>query len=229
MSRPGPGNDLQELLPELRGFVDDAEPALADLDRTLVHPGRRNDLRTSRRRSRRLAIGGARHVSGGRVNPAAVPYEGNNKSVRGRSRAVGRTPGAFPEITDATSRRGAAHRASAGPTRPSSGAGSTTSRTRAGTTRSAGSTAPTSCSTSRSLFNDSTAQIDAAGSPAFFQTKKCPGSAEAPAADESNVFSRPAAAPVRLRGAQTAPPATTSAGDPFVRRGEGGIAPRRGG
>ena len=131
VSRPGAGNDLQELLPELRGFVADAEPAVADLDRTLVHPGRVNDLkdlrRPSRRSPRRPSTG-----SGASVNPSAVPYEGNKRSVKGKRRAVGVTRGAFPERRPRRRRPG--HRAGDARTPPTCGAGSTTSRIRAGTT-----------------------------------------------------------------------------------------------
>jgi phospholipid/cholesterol/gamma-HCH transport system substrate-binding protein len=44
VSRPGSGNDLQELLPELRRFVANAEPTVKDLDRVVRRPGPQNDL-----------------------------------------------------------------------------------------------------------------------------------------------------------------------------------------
>jgi phospholipid/cholesterol/gamma-HCH transport system substrate-binding protein len=44
VSRAGGGNDLQELLPELRRFADDADPTIRNLDAVIRRPGKRNDL-----------------------------------------------------------------------------------------------------------------------------------------------------------------------------------------
>lgn len=44
VSKSGSGNDLQELLPELRKFTSNAKPTVADLRRIVQHPGPENDL-----------------------------------------------------------------------------------------------------------------------------------------------------------------------------------------
>jgi hypothetical protein len=44
VKKPGSGNDLQELLPELRKFASNAEPTVRDLDQIIRRPGSNNDL-----------------------------------------------------------------------------------------------------------------------------------------------------------------------------------------
>ncbi len=91
VSKPGPGNDLQELLPELRAFTRDAEPTVADLQQIIRDSGPNNDLinltntfpplesAALERRSRLVSPGGTKF----RVN--------DGDPVRG----------AFPEMTEA--------------------------------------------------------------------------------------------------------------------------------
>jgi hypothetical protein len=101
--RPGGGNDLQELLPEARRFIGDAEPTVADLDRVIKHRGSDNDLvdltgtfpsLTSTaldRRRRTVAPGGRKFkVNGGRPVPGAFPQlaealrKGSDEIAQGR-------------------------------------------------------------------------------------------------------------------------------------------------
>ena len=118
----------------------------------------------------------------------------NRTSTPAAGEDVGETRGAFPEPTrrSRTRRRSSP---SAGPTRPTCSAGSTTSRPPAATTRSAASRA-------RSVFNAFTCRAPAPGivplpsarellqaAARTGQYKRCPGAAEEPAADGSNVFS----------------------------------------
>jgi len=44
VKKPGSGNDLQELLPELRKLAHNAEPTVRDLDAIISKPGKENDL-----------------------------------------------------------------------------------------------------------------------------------------------------------------------------------------
>ncbi|HEV2075224.1 MAG TPA: hypothetical protein VGR10_03210, partial [Thermoleophilaceae bacterium] len=100
VSKPGPGNDLQELLPLLRAFVTDAEPAIADLDRTIRRPGKVNDVIDLQATFPPLATA-ALDTRRRTVNPAAVAAEGTRSRFDGKPRNVGRVPGAFPETVDA--------------------------------------------------------------------------------------------------------------------------------
>ena len=86
VSRPGAGNDLQELLPELRGFAADAEPTVADLNKIISDAGGNNDLieltnsfpplesAALERKRRTVAPGGRKfRVNGGRPVRGAFP------------------------------------------------------------------------------------------------------------------------------------------------------------
>ncbi len=77
-----------------------------------------------------------------------------------------------------------------------------------------------------SLFNDpgsGPGQVQALGSPAIGQFKKCPGAAEAPAADRSNVFSL--AEQEALDCEEDSRQTGNYAGNATTRTGEGGLAP----
>jgi phospholipid/cholesterol/gamma-HCH transport system substrate-binding protein len=195
VSRPGSGNDLQELLPELRRFVGDAEPAVADLDRTLVHPGKVNDLKDLQESFPPLASA-ALDTERRFVNPAAVPYEGNKRSVKGIRRAVGRTRGAFPEIAEATT-DAAPIIAQGRPYTPDLWGWFDDFSHPGGYDALAGVNRAEVIFNESSLpgvipgvgGNDDISGIDSAGSPQFGEYNRCPGAAELPAADGSNIFS----------------------------------------
>lgn len=224
VSKPGAGNDLQELLPELQGFVADARPAVADLDRTLVHPGSFNDLRDLQETFPSLTAA-ALATQRRTVNPAAVPFAGNNRSVRGKPRRVGRTRGAFPEITEATS-DAAPLIAFGRPYTPELWGWFDDFSHPGGYDALGGINRADVLFNEASLFHDNTAQLRQAGSPAFFQFKRCPGAAEAPARDRSNVFSVPQQRQLDCRERDRAT-GNYVGGDPFTRVGPGGTAPRR--
>jgi phospholipid/cholesterol/gamma-HCH transport system substrate-binding protein len=91
VSRPGAGNDLQELLPELRRFTADAEPTVADLQRIIRKSGANNDLINLTNTFPPL-------------ESAALERKPRSVSPGGRSfRVNGGDPvrGAFPEMTEA--------------------------------------------------------------------------------------------------------------------------------
>jgi phospholipid/cholesterol/gamma-HCH transport system substrate-binding protein len=226
VEKPGPGNDLQELLPELQQFVDNAEPAVADLDRTLVHPGRRNDLRDLQETFPRVAEAALKR-KGRSVNPASVPYEGNNRDVRGRSRSVGRVRGAFPEITAATEKASPLI-AFGRPYTPELWGWFDDFAHPGGYDALGGINRADVLFNESSLFNDPGQTQQLRNNPAIFQFKKCPGSAEAPAADGSNIFSVRQQRQLDCRE-ESRSTGDYVGGDPYVRRGEGGTAPRRGG
>ena len=86
VSRPGAGNDLQELLPELRRFTADAEPTVADLQQIIRDSGPNNDLinltntfpplesAALERKARTVSPGGTKHkVNGGDPVRGAFP------------------------------------------------------------------------------------------------------------------------------------------------------------
>jgi phospholipid/cholesterol/gamma-HCH transport system substrate-binding protein len=189
VERPGGGNDLQELLPELRAFAADAEPAVADLDRILKHPGGPNDLIDLQR-----AFPPLRNAALTRrerfVNPAAVPYAGNSRSVKGKRRSVGRVRGAFPEMTEAL-KDAAPIIAQGRPYTPDLW-GWFDDFSHPG-----GYDAVQGVNRAELIFNEasglgggtSRTEAETAGMPALDQYKKCPGASELPAADRSNIFS----------------------------------------
>lgn len=196
VSRPGAGNDLQELLPELRGFTRDAEPAVADLDRILVDPGARNDLVDLQSTFPPLART-ALDTRGRTVNPSAVPFAGNNRSVPGRDRDVGRVPGAFPETVDALN-DAAPVIAQGRPYTPELFGWFDDFSHPGGYDALGGINRAEVIFNEASIFNDEDGALgvnqllpggSAEGQVAIGQTKKCPGSQELPADDGSNILS----------------------------------------
>lgn len=191
VSRAGAGNDLQELLPELRRLSADAHPALSDLDRLVRRRGAENDLIDLQETFPPLAAA-ALDTGERSVNPAAVPFEGNDRRVEGRSRAVGEVPGAFPELAGALT--GASRIVAFGRPYTPDLFGWFDDFSHAG-----GYDAVHAGARAEIIFNEVSvpdgndpgfqAFLDAAGSPAYGQLRRCPGAAEAPAADGSNVFS----------------------------------------
>jgi phospholipid/cholesterol/gamma-HCH transport system substrate-binding protein len=190
VSRPGRGNDLQELLPELRRFTADAEPAVADLDRILRHPGSNNDaidLQESFPPLASTALDTKRRT----VNPAAVPYAGNNRRVPGKNRGVGRVPGAFSETVRAL-RSGAPIIAQGRPYTADLLGWFDTFSHPGGYDALGGVSRAEVIFNESSIFNDpgsGPAQIEAMQSPQIGEHKKCPGAGEVPVRDSSNIFS----------------------------------------
>jgi phospholipid/cholesterol/gamma-HCH transport system substrate-binding protein len=220
VSRPGAGNDLQELLPELRAFTNDAEPAVADLDRTLVHPGKSNDLLDLQETFPSLAST-ALDTRSRTVNPAAVPFAGNKRSVKGRPRDVGRVPGAFPQITTAL-QSSAPMIAQGRPYTPDLFGWFDDFSHPGGYDALGGISRAEVIFNETSLFNTPAELpiLRALGGAAFGQTKKCPGSAEPPAADGSNVFSLEEQAALDCKEDDRS--TGDYAGNPYNRVGPGG-------
>lgn len=227
VSRSGPGNDLQELLPELRRFASDAEPAVADLDRLLVHPGKRNDLLNLQETFPELART-ALDTRSRSVNPAANPFAGNKRNVKGKKRPLGRVPGAFPELSEALN-DAAPIIAYGRPYTPELWGWFDDFSKPGGYDALGGVNRSDVIFNEVSLFNDSPGQLRGAGGffpgpgPAIGQYKKCPGAEEAPAADGSNIFSlgEQEALDCEEDSRQTG----NYAGSPYTRSGEGGLAP----
>ena len=234
VSRSGPGNDLQELLPELRRFASDAKPAVADLDRLLVHPGKRNDLLDLQETFPALATT-ALDTRGRTVNPAATPFAGNKRNVKGKKRPLGRVPGAFPELSEALN-DAAPIIAYGRPYTPELWGWFDDFSHPGGYDAVGGANRSDVIFNETSLFNDSPAQLRAGSQtlpetddrpdigPAIGQFKKCPGGAELPAEDGSNIFS--------LREQDQLDCEEDSRqtgnyvnGNPYTRTGPGGLAP----
>ncbi len=224
VSRPGAGNDLQELLPQLRAFASDAEPAVADLDRILKHPGAPNDLIDLQETFPRLAstaLGRQQRF----VNPAAVPYEGNNRSVKGKRRSVGRVRGAFPEMTDAL--RGSAPVIAQGRPYTPDLWGWFDDFSHPG-----GYDAVQGVNRAELIINESsgagagTSRQEAQGQVALDQYKKCPGASELPAADRSNIFSINEQRQLDCKE-RDRPTGNYRGDDPYDRYGPGGNPPSR--
>jgi phospholipid/cholesterol/gamma-HCH transport system substrate-binding protein len=164
------------------------------------------------------------------VNPAANPFAGTKRHVQGKKRDVGRTRGAFPEITEAL-RDAAPIIAYGRPYTPELWGWFDDFSHPGGYDALGGANRSDIIFNEASMFNDSPAQLRGGGrvlnggepGPAIGQYKKCPGSAEAPAADGSNIFSL--GEQEALDCEEDARSTGNYAGSPYTRVGEGGTAP----
>ena len=159
---------LGPFLSEARAFAAGAEPTVRDLSKTIRRPGRRNDLIELMRSIPPLA-------------DITVEERERFPAPGGRRVAVGRTRGAFPESADAL-RAGAREIALARPYSTDFLGWLDDFSTTGGGFDALGATA---------RFNPNFSEhIPVAFNPVRkSQYKRCPGSAEAPAPDGSNVFS----------------------------------------
>ena len=121
------------------------------------------------------------------MNPAAVPYEGNNKSVKGKRRNVGRVRDAFPELTDALD-DAAPIIAQGRPYTPDLWGWFDDFSHPGGYDAVQGVNRAELIFNEASGLGDGTSRTEAQGQVALDQYKKCPGASELPAADGSNIF-----------------------------------------
>jgi phospholipid/cholesterol/gamma-HCH transport system substrate-binding protein len=157
---------LQPFLSQARAFAADAEPTVRDLSLTISKPGRANDLINLVRSFPPLA-------------EIATAKKKRTYAPGGTQHSVGETEGAFPESVDAL-KGGAKEISFARPYTADFLGWFDDFSTTGGGFDALGATARGFITMSEFLHKDSLA---------YKQYKRCPGSAEAPAKDGSNVLS----------------------------------------
>jgi phospholipid/cholesterol/gamma-HCH transport system substrate-binding protein len=157
---------LQPFLSQARAFAADAQPTVRDLSVTISKPGRANDLINLVRSFPPLA-------------EIATVKKNRSYAPGGTEHSVGETEGAFPESVDAL-KGGAREISFARPYTTDFLGWFDDFSTTGGGFDALGATARGFITMSEFLHKDSLA---------YKQYKRCPGSAEAPAKDGSNVLS----------------------------------------